>query len=242
MIASFLALACLPLQDPAPTWSDGVGQLVHRACTECHRPGQAGPFALQTYADAQRRAAMLLEVVESRFMPPWQPVEGHGVFRGDRRLADADIDLLRAWVQAGAPEGDPEQAPRPPQAQDGWILGEPDLVVTMTEGFPVPADGPDIYHNFVVPLGLEEDVWVDAIEVRPGAPRVLHHVLFSIDGSGRVLSKFRLQSATNKGTGRYELKFDGIDIGKLALLLTPAADLARCGATASAALRRRSRG
>ncbi|MFT5199995.1 MAG: hypothetical protein ACI87O_002669 [Planctomycetota bacterium] len=182
-----LAIASLLVQGsaPAPTWSNAMGELVHNNCTECHRPGQSGPFPLLTYADARRRAPMLAEMVEDELMPPWHPVEGHGNFKASRRMSAQARALFVAWADAGAPEGDPQAAPTPPTYTEEWVLGEPDMIVTMTEGYDVPADGPDIYWDFVVPLDLKEDVWVEAIELHPGAPRVLHHTLFSIDTKGR---------------------------------------------------------
>ncbi|MFT7679046.1 MAG: mono/diheme cytochrome c family protein, partial [Planctomycetota bacterium] len=111
-----LAIASLLAQGPAPepTWSNGMGGLVYDNCTECHRPGQAGPFPLLTYADARRRAPMLAEVVEDELMPPWHPVEGHGNFKANRRMSAADKALFIAWADAGAPEGDPKAAPTAP--------------------------------------------------------------------------------------------------------------------------------
>jgi hypothetical protein len=35
--------------------------------------------------------------------------------------------------------------------------------------FEVPAEGPDIYRNFVIPVEIPEDKWVSAIELRPAA-------------------------------------------------------------------------
>ncbi|MGK0217011.1 MAG: hypothetical protein ACI9HE_000485 [Planctomycetota bacterium] len=203
-----LAIASLLAQGPAPepTWSNGMGGLVYDNCTECHRPGQAGPFPLLTYADARRRAPMLAEVVEDELMPPWHPVEGHGNFKANRRMSAADKALFIAWADAGAPEGDPKAAPTAPTYTEEWVLGEPDLIVTMTEGYDVPAEGPDIYWDFVVPLDLEEGVWVEAIELHAGAPRVLHHSLFSIDTEG----KGRRLDAAQPGVG-----FDDNNVGDL---------------------------
>lgn len=65
-----------------------------------------------------------------------------------------------------------------------WQLGEPDLVVSMKVAYQVPADGADIYRNFVIPLNLPEDKWVKAIELRPSARSVLHHSLYFLDDSG----------------------------------------------------------
>ncbi|MFT5468128.1 MAG: hypothetical protein ACI8UO_003236, partial [Verrucomicrobiales bacterium] len=90
------------------------------------------------------------------------------------------------WVEAGAPEGDPAKTPKLPDFPKGWSLGEPDLIVEMEEPFEVYAEGKDIYRYFALPLGLDEDSWVKAVEVRPSARSVVHHVIFFLDTSGKA--------------------------------------------------------
>jgi len=67
----------------------------------------------------------------------------------------------------------------------------------MNGSFDIPADGPDLYRTFVVPLDLDEDKWVKAIELRPEARPVVHHVLFFLDASGTA----RKKDAADKKTG-----------------------------------------
>lgn len=179
VVTAGAALAQAP--GPAATFTEHVAPIVFRSCAHCHRPGEVAPFSLLTYADCRKRARNLLAVVEDRYMPPWHPEPGYGSFRNDPRLTDAEIATLRDWVRAGMPEGPPEKLPKPPAFTEGWQLGEPDLVVTTQGAFEVPASGRDIYRNFAIPLGLPEDRWVTAIEVRPSARAVLHHVLIFID-------------------------------------------------------------
>lgn len=182
-----LLLVAAPAQQvtPAviPTWTEHIAPLVFGHCTSCHRPGEAAPFPLQSYRDVQKRAKNLLQVMTDRTMPLWHPEPGYGEFRDELRLADDDIARFRAWVEAGKPEGPPAALPPLPEFPVGWQLGEPDLVVTMPAGFPVPAGGPDIYRSFVIPLDLPEDRWISAIEVRPSARAVLHHIVFGLDSS-----------------------------------------------------------
>jgi hypothetical protein len=87
------------------------------------------------------------------------------------------------------PEGSAADKIEPPKFASGWMLGEPDLVVEMPAAYHVPADGPDIYRNIAVPLGLTEDKWVTAIDMKPSARAVVHHVLYFADGNGRVHEK-----------------------------------------------------
>ena len=86
-------------------------------------------------------------MTHSGFMPPWLPQEGYGDFQGDRRLSARQIRMIADWVSQGAPEGD--HVPAPPQLNEGWQMGTPDLVLTAPEATAVPADGPDLYWNFV---------------------------------------------------------------------------------------------
>ncbi len=170
------------------TFHEHVAPVVYANCTSCHRPGEAAPFAFLTYEDVSRKARTILRVVEDGYMPPWHAAAGHLPFLDERRLSDGERDVVRAWVAADKPEGDPALNPGIPEFIDGWQLGEPDLVVSMKAGYQVPADGPDIYRNFVIPLELAEDKWVKAVELRPSARGVVHHSLFFLDDTGTARS------------------------------------------------------
>ena len=174
------------LSAAVPTWSGEVASLIYKNCTTCHRPGEAAPFSFTRYAEVRKRSELIREVVTDRYMPPWHAEAGDVAFADERRLSHAHIKLLTDWIDAGMPEGDSARAPKLPEFPSGWQLGEPDLVVKMSEAFEVPASGADIYRNFVIPLNLTEDKWVKALEFRPGAPSVVHHSLFYYDTSGEA--------------------------------------------------------
>ena len=166
----------------SPTFSDDIAPLVIEHCAPCHRPGEVGPFSLLTFDDVRRRARQIAEVTASRFMPPWKPEPGFGgPFVGSRRLSDADVALFRRWADAGAPAGDLGRVPPQPDWPQGWRLGTPDVVVTMPEPYTVPADGPDTFRNFVLPIPIERAAFVAGIEFRPGNPRVAHHANLRLD-------------------------------------------------------------
>ncbi len=103
----------------------------------------------------------------------------HGQFRDARALAKADIDRIVAWVDAGAPAGNPKDAPAPRQYTEGWSIPSPDLVVEMPKPFTIPASGKVDYQYIVIPLGLAEDKWVQMVEARPAveARSAVHHIL-----------------------------------------------------------------
>ena len=166
------------------TFTEHIAPIVFNNCTSCHRPGEAAPFALMSYADVKKRGLLIAAVTQSRYMPPWHAAPGYGDFIDVHRLSDEQIGQIKHWVDAGMPEGDPAKLPAIPKFTDGWQLGKPDMVLTMTEPFEVPASGPDIYRNFTIPMNIPENKWVKAVEYRPSARKVVHHSLFFLDTTG----------------------------------------------------------
>jgi len=96
------------------------------------------------------------------------------------------IATLRAWVEAEKPEGDPADLPAPREFAEGWFLGEPDLIIEMKEAYLLPAEGPDIYRNFVVPTGLTKEKFLRAVEFLPRSPEVVHHALLFVEESDKA--------------------------------------------------------
>lgn len=167
-----------------PTWSDNVARIVYTKCTPCHRQGEIAPFDLITYADAKMRANTIKAVTESRYMPPWKPLPGHTDYLGDRSLSGEEQAIISAWVDAGAPEGDPSRTPAPPTFPSGSQLGTPDLVLTMSEEWQISDNSTDVYRYFVLPTNLLKDQNIRALEFRPGNAAVVHHVLYYLDTTG----------------------------------------------------------
>jgi len=165
------------------TFNKDVAPIIFEHCTSCHRPGEIAPFSLQTYEDVRQRARLIAEATEHRFMPPWQPDPAYGDFEGERRLSDDEIAVIRQWVEGGAIEGAAGDLPRAPAFTRGWQLGPPDLVVTLAKPFAMPATGPDVFRNFVLPVSIKSRRFVRAIEFRPGTSKAIHHARILIDES-----------------------------------------------------------
>jgi len=174
----------------APTYNKDIAPILYKNCAGCHRPGEVAPFSLLTYADTAKRAALIATVTKARVMPPWKAEPGHGEFQDARRLTDEQIVLLQQWAGNGAPEGDAAAKPTPPAFASGWQLGQPDRVLTAPAKYSVPPDGPDQFRCFVIPLNLDEDAYVGAMEFRADDRRTVHHALVFIDpnGQGRKLA------------------------------------------------------
>jgi mono/diheme cytochrome c family protein len=183
----FGAAALRAVDGPAAspvTFTADIAPVIYQNCVTCHRPGEAAPFSLISYEDVKKHAKTIANVTGSRYMPPWHAAHGYGEFADERRLTDAQIATIADWVRRGMPEGDPAKMPALPKFPDGWHLGTPDLILEMPAGFELPASGPDVYRNFVVPTHLAEDRWVRAIEFHPSARKVVHHVLYAFDTTG----------------------------------------------------------
>jgi hypothetical protein len=181
---ALLGAAALFPPGASVTFSESVAPILYENCVTCHRPGEAAPFSLISYDDVRKKGKQIAKVTGSRYMPPWHAAHGYGDFAGERRLTDAQIATLADWVKQGMPEGDPGRMPKLPAFPEGWHLGTPDLVVKMPASYELPASGPDVYRNFVIPTHLTENKWVRAVEFRPGARKAVHHALFAYDASG----------------------------------------------------------
>ncbi len=203
-----------------PTYAREVSRIVQKNCQECHRKGQVGPFPLETYEQARKRAGDIATVTAERSMPPWKAVRGFGKkFQHDRSLAPEDITTLAAWAEADAPLGDPTDLPSPVSFPEEWALGAPDLVLEIPESYSIPATGGDIYRCFVLPTSLPKDVYISAIEYRPDNRRVVHHMLGWVDITGEA----RKKDAGDPGPGyscfsgpevKYHGDFGGWSVGR----------------------------
>jgi hypothetical protein len=103
-------------------------------------------------------------------MPPWFIEKNVGIqyFKEDPSLSEAEIALISRWVDGGAPIGNPADLPPPIQfpSTTAWTIGTPDLIVSSPE-MTVKAVAPDWYAFLTpTPVGLKEDRYVKAVEVR----------------------------------------------------------------------------
>lgn len=159
------------------TWHKHVQRIVQDRCQSCHREGENGPFPLTTHAEVKTQAAMIRYVVENKLMPPWFASGESLPMHNDHSLTARERSQVLAWVEADCPKGDPADAPRPRTFTKGWKIGTPDVVLQIPRPVKVPAEGTVRYQWQTIPTDFPEDRWVEAFEIRPTAPQVVHHVL-----------------------------------------------------------------
>ena len=167
-------------EGPIVTFNKDVLPILQENCQNCHHPGGIAPMSLMTYEDARPWAKAIKAKLITRQMPPWFAEPGFAKLRNAPRLTDADIQKISAWADSGAREGDIRE--RHSEGRDysnGWRT-QPDIIVAMPSPYSVAATGVGEIRRFLIPNPFEEDTWVTSIEVRPGDPSVVHHVVVQI--------------------------------------------------------------
>ncbi|MGK3984851.1 hypothetical protein WME99_17525 [Sorangium sp. So ce136] len=215
-LAAALVSGCSPeatSSASAPTFHKDVEPLLQKSCLSCHAEGGAAPVSLSSYASAKALAPLIAEETAARRMPPWGALPTDECapprpFRGDMHLSLDEIAMLRAWSDAGAPEGDPADAPAPyAPVVHGLSRTDLELVPRMPYA---AAEGPDQFRCFVLDPALAEEAWVQGYDVLPGNREVVHHALLYIDAR-------RESEAIGGEGGSYEC-FGGVHLSETRLL------------------------
>jgi hypothetical protein len=168
-----------------PTFNRDVAPIIFSKCAGCHRPQQATPMSLLSFAEARPWAQAIRRRVAAREMPPWSADPRFGRFRNDLTLTDSEIATVTGWVDGGAPEG-VGAPPAPPLFAEGWnhpSRRPPDVILEMPEHIDVPAQGqlPTLSVYSPLPPGLAAaDSFVEALQLIPGNVPVTHHASISM--------------------------------------------------------------
>ena len=206
-------------QDEAePTFTKDVLPILQRSCQQCHRPGSVAPMSLLTYEEVRPWARAIRDRTAQREMPPWYIERNVGVrqFKEDPSLTDAEISLISSWVDAGAPRGNPADAPPPIELEslDEWRIGTPEWIVELPEEQTIGDVDADRWLDIWADSRLTEDRYIKAVETKPspGSYPVVHHVATSMrweDEDGEEGGGFLNEYAMGKngdifpdGTGR----------------------------------------
>jgi mono/diheme cytochrome c family protein len=219
------------------TFTRDVAPILQENCVQCHRDGGWAPMSLETYEVASAYAPLIKYKTGLRdragAMPPWYVEKDIGIqqFKNDKSLNDEEIATIAAWVDAGAPQGDPADMPalRMFDDSDEWTI-RPDFVVESEEFF-MEAVAADWWGDIEpILIDMPEDRYVSAIEVREvndvpddwgvggtvGGRFIVHHLVYGTNIENQDEDDER---ATRTGwpvheVGRNEDIFD-LDAGRL---------------------------
>lgn len=186
------------------TYNGEIGRIINENCAVCHREGGIGPMAFESYDQVRPWAPLIQMRVANREMPPYAYDHGIGIqdLEGDWRLEQSEIDAVVAWVNQGAPLGDPDR-PLPPldlPDPEAWNFerqfGAPTVIIPSTP-VDIPANGNDLWHKHIVASGITEDRCIRALQVKPrgAAKSVVHHANSNIvtdDGRQGMLTEYAM--------------------------------------------------
>lgn len=179
--------------ESAPTFTGTVEWILQERCQRCHHAGGIAPFPLVTYEDIKGVVEVAREKIVAREMPPWGAFDDPACtvrhkWKDDLRMPQADIDKFTQWADSGMPLGDPALRP-PPKTFAPTGLQKKTHTIAMPQTYQVAAGGKDDIRCFPVDPGFAQDTWVGGVNVVPGEPRVVHHVIVYVDPKGDSIKK-----------------------------------------------------
>ncbi|MEM6989119.1 MAG: hypothetical protein AAF721_01435 [Myxococcota bacterium] len=149
-----------------------------RVCNGCHQPDAVAPFDLTDADVAAAWAEAIVTTTQARAMPP-ASIDASGAcgtFADTPWLTDAELETLQQWADAGAPAGDPNDAPDDLGTSTSNLATVTHAVHMDAAYTPTPG-GDDDYRCFVLDAPADEDLVVTAYRIQPGQPRIVHHVI-----------------------------------------------------------------
>lgn len=187
LIISLSFIAFLNSFGQSPTWEKNIKCLMFSHCTGCHNPNGLAPYSFTDYNDAYAMRLSMINAIESKKMPPHLPDATYSHFASENVLQQNEIQLIKDWVNNGAPEGTLNSAIPTPVYEQIEEITNPDLVLRIPS-YTVPATNEDLYQAFVVSNPNPTPIYITAMEVIPGNRSIVHHVLVYQDTSYGVVT------------------------------------------------------
>ncbi|GAB5500610.1 MAG: redoxin domain-containing protein [Pseudohongiellaceae bacterium] len=180
------------------SYADDIAPILEERCVTCHTEGGIAPFAMSNHQMVRGWSPMIRETLITKRMPPGQiDREYVNEFHDINHITIEETQKLVSWINSGSNKsGDADPLAKVAVTPPKWSGGEPDMIIQIPEQ-QIPATGVQDYRNLMIPLELEEDIWVKAIEFEAGDPTVLHHIIaFSYGPNG--VNEFEI---LNQGIG-----------------------------------------
>jgi len=185
------------------SYAKDVAPILEERCVSCHQEGGIAPFAMSNHQTVQGWSPMIRETLFTKRMPPGQIDNDYvGEFHDVSYISPEETQTLIHWIEDGAQNNDGTDPLAALQvAERGWLNGEPDMIIDIPAQA-IPATGVVDYKNLMIPLDIEDDVWVEGIEFEAGDTSVLHHIIAFSYGPG--------------GLNQFEVLNQGIGLGAYA--------------------------
>ncbi|MEM9458514.1 MAG: monooxygenase [Myxococcota bacterium] len=183
---------------PTYTYWRDAKSIIDAKCANCHQPDDIAPFPLVNYDDVQAVAAVLPASLQGQTMPPWPPDSSCQDYAHSRALDPQEQQVLLTWLDEGAPEGDPSQAPTSDDEPSGPAF-TPTLSIEMPEPY-TPTAEPDDYRCFPVAWPESDTRFITGYQVIPGNRSIVHHVIV-FNASADLADEVAQMDADDPGPG-----------------------------------------
>ncbi len=163
-------------QEQAITWHGNIKPLFEQNCMACHRDGGIAPFGYENFEDVKAQRMAIKSAVANRTMPPWHAADDCIDYKGSLRLGDDQVKMISDWVDSGAPEGDPSDAPEAIEENTAQGLTRVDKTIKPAQPY-MPQLEPDDYHCFLIDWDEPDTTYLTGFAVSPDNVATVHHVI-----------------------------------------------------------------
>ncbi len=158
-----------------------IQPLIQSHCLPCHHKNNVGAMPLENYKQVSAYGRMIAYTTENKLMPPWKADAGYSHLKDYNNLTKEEIELIKAWVNAGVEEGKDIPGVNKTASVKEKLFPTPDMVIAMKESYLLAGDYTETAQVFVIPSNLEEEKYIDAIEFVPGNKKIVKSCTVSID-------------------------------------------------------------
>lgn len=185
------------------SYANDIAPILEEKCVTCHQEGGIAPFAMSSLQMVQGWSPMIRETLITKRMPPGQiDKEYVSEFHDVYNISVEETQKLVHWIDNGSKNsGSSDPLAELVHTPVKWLNGEPDIIIDIPEQ-KIPATGVQDYRNIMIPLELDEDIWVKAVEFEAGDSTVLHHIIAFSYG--------------DQGVNEFEILNQGIGLGAYA--------------------------
>jgi len=181
---------------PSYTWHRDASSVIVEKCAGCHVDGGIAPFSLTTHAEVAALTGPIENSISSGSMPPWQGGDDCNSYSNDFSLAPTEKEMLLAWLEQGAVEGDPKDAPAATETPEAFAL---DVELVLPEPY-TPVMEPDDYRCQLIEWPLEETSWITGFRVVPDQTSIVHHTIVFAVGADDI-ETYREMDAADPAPG-----------------------------------------
>lgn len=166
-----------------PNYHAHVRPIIEASCNACHSAGQIAAYApFENPDDVVWAADDIRFHVVNGIMPPWMPSRQNLPLKRDRSLSDIEIATIAAWVDAGAPLGDPADYKPAPTDSFDFVEIRADLTLQLDQPYVPAEDALDDYRCFAFKLNIDAPQFITGYEFIPDVAEMAHHnILYLFD-------------------------------------------------------------